>query len=75
MDTAERERTIETTDADKCCICLGILVTPGLARQTSACGHVFHEQCIFDMRRIPRCIEHLLYQSWLEEWARKTIQL
>merc|ERR1719162_2918923 len=34
-----------------CCICLESLEKPGLGRQTLACGHMMHENCVTQMRR------------------------
>lgn len=48
-----------------CAICLGSIDTPGLGRHTLGCGHIFHENCIEDMRRFgstgacPLCREEL----------------
>jgi len=39
------------TSEGSCCLCLDSLVKPGFGRQTLSCGHVFHEQCIVEMRR------------------------
>jgi len=42
----------QTMEKDKCVICLQDLETLGLGRQTLACGHTLHEECVLEMRRL-----------------------